>query len=295
MDFLSALTGEFLPERVNVFRWLCWERYQIKLRKDAGEPRPWTADPVLNKYHFCNVFRWMDRTSLVIHDIIRAEAPDGERMLQAAILGRVVNKAETIPGAWQLRHDEPWALASYLRERGVNTNAYRQNTPMGLNSIDGIEQMALVATRDWWRAVDRATTLQQAHQLITSHSRIGRFVSYQIALDLYDCDFWVDGFDSDWTLAGPGALRGCLYLLGRDVNRDWTASEFRKEVTWDLQARLLPMMRDLTHHIAATWPREWPAFTIHETEFMLCELDKWLRKREATKPTGRVYRARGLS
>jgi hypothetical protein len=37
------------------------ERYWIKLRRDQGLPAPWTTDPILQQYRFCNVFRADDR------------------------------------------------------------------------------------------------------------------------------------------------------------------------------------------------------------------------------------------
>lgn len=36
------------------------ERQKIYLAKEAGKPRPWTKDPVLRDYFFCNVYREQD-------------------------------------------------------------------------------------------------------------------------------------------------------------------------------------------------------------------------------------------
>jgi hypothetical protein len=39
------------------------ERETIRKKKEAGKSWPWTADPVLQKYYFCNVRREHDRTT----------------------------------------------------------------------------------------------------------------------------------------------------------------------------------------------------------------------------------------
>ena len=47
------------------------ERYRIHVRKDIlGKPRPWTDDPVLDKYKFTNVFREDDRVSRALIELV---------------------------------------------------------------------------------------------------------------------------------------------------------------------------------------------------------------------------------
>lgn len=47
------------------------ERYRIHVRKDIlGKPRPWTEDPVLEKYKFTNVFREDDRVSRALIELV---------------------------------------------------------------------------------------------------------------------------------------------------------------------------------------------------------------------------------
>lgn len=82
----------FVKARVEQFFWLARERYQIKLRKDAGLSRPeWTTDPLLSKYHFCNVFRADDRVSRAIRELAGRWDP-----WPAVLLGRLCNKEATV-------------------------------------------------------------------------------------------------------------------------------------------------------------------------------------------------------
>lgn len=282
---------EFVRERLEQFAWLCLERYRIKLQRDAGLPAPWTKDEVLATFHFCNVHRRDDKTSRVIYDLIRAQ-PSKERMLQAALLARVTNKATTIPGAWEVRLREPRKLAQYLRDNGINTNAYRFNTPHGLNSHDGVAEWALTDTGSLWWNLEAEPSMREAAMLMRDRTTLGPFLIYQVLLDLFDCGFWGEGFDDAWCSVGPGAYRGVAYLRGQEIGFDWQTKEYRVDGRGrqDDDA-ILPPLLALTEAMQEFWPAEWPAFTLHETEFMLCEYDKYIRKSGAGSRSGRKYRA----
>ena len=44
-------------ERLGMLFDLITERYKIKLKRDAGNPKPWTDNKILQNYSFTNVFR----------------------------------------------------------------------------------------------------------------------------------------------------------------------------------------------------------------------------------------------
>ncbi len=44
------------------------ERHQIYLRRQAGQPKPWTANPILQQYRFTNVYRELDRVTIWIRE-----------------------------------------------------------------------------------------------------------------------------------------------------------------------------------------------------------------------------------
>lgn len=283
------MTGmTFREENLALFLWLCRERYEIKLRRDEGRAYPWTKDPILAGHHFCNVFRRDDKTSVVIHRLIR-EQVGKQDMLRAAILARVVNKHSTIPGAWAIRNAEPNRLEECLKANGINTNAYRLNTPKGLNSFAGVAELALTDTGSWGETLAEADSLRRAHELMCAHSRIGSFVVYQVILDLLDCGYWAGPFDSSWALAGPGAYRGGQFLRGDERISHWESGDFRPDRDEKLQAEMPALLAEATERVGSAWPADWPRFTVHETEFMLCELDKYVRQRAGTGG-GRRYR-----
>lgn len=70
------------------------ERYMIRIRRERGDPRPWTDDKVLQAYRFCNVFREHDTTTKWIRERITPDAY-GDRLLGAMIIARWFNRIET--------------------------------------------------------------------------------------------------------------------------------------------------------------------------------------------------------
>jgi hypothetical protein len=44
------------------------ERHAIWERKVAGQPKPWTQDPILQSYRFCNVYRELDTVTVWINN-----------------------------------------------------------------------------------------------------------------------------------------------------------------------------------------------------------------------------------
>ena len=78
------------------------ERYQIKLRREAGHPRPWTKDPIFNEWRFTNVHREDDRTTVWFRENIRGSLAQRDihfdsllRILEATLIFRWFNRIET--------------------------------------------------------------------------------------------------------------------------------------------------------------------------------------------------------
>ena len=58
-------------EAFDAFWYWINERHQIYLRKQA-DPKgwPWTSDPILQEYRFCNVFRELDTVTMAFRKMI---------------------------------------------------------------------------------------------------------------------------------------------------------------------------------------------------------------------------------
>src|SRR6266446_1160115 len=73
------------------------ERQRIFAKRWRGEPGPWTDDPILQMYKFCNVYRAADRVSqYMIRNVCYHEEPcsDEDRLFQIMAF-RTFSKNET--------------------------------------------------------------------------------------------------------------------------------------------------------------------------------------------------------
>ena len=132
------------------------ERYQILLRRRAGQPPPWTDDPVLQTWRFTNVRREDDRTTIAFRETVRDPLRDDPHVLLATIAWRWFNLIETgevlrpflmSKDAWNRAEVE--RLLQARRDAGDNifTGAYMVNSPQNepklpaiLNAIDRYEK-----------------------------------------------------------------------------------------------------------------------------------------------------------
>src|SRR4051794_16104714 len=89
--------------REHVYRayWeLAAKRQRIFYSRLAGDPPPWTDDPVLGEYRFCNAYRASDRVSqyLIRHVIYVDGDLSPDDMLLRIVLFRLFSR----PRTWQL-------------------------------------------------------------------------------------------------------------------------------------------------------------------------------------------------
>lgn len=84
-------------EVLSIVNHWCFERYRIKLRKNAGESTPWTEDEILRDYRFTNLRRVDDKESVhVIRNICERTDLSLESKIYNIIFARMYNKWETM-------------------------------------------------------------------------------------------------------------------------------------------------------------------------------------------------------
>ena len=70
------------------------ERESIRLKKEAGEDRPWTEDEMFDKTKFCNVFRELDKTSAFIFN--KVKHLEGEQLFYNLLISRLINRVDIL-------------------------------------------------------------------------------------------------------------------------------------------------------------------------------------------------------
>ena len=224
---------------------LYWEfaakRQHIFYSRLAGEEGPWTDDLILQAYKFCNVYRALDRASqYLIKDICyQDESLDQADRLFQIIAFRNFSKIETWEALKKVLGHSPTLcdLADGALERALTvivaghkdiyTNAFIlcANDAYGrgrkhLNHIELFKHMFF--GEDIAGKIISAKSLQEVYELLHRFPLYGDFMSYQTAIDINYSDL-IDFSENDFTVAGPGALRG-IHKVFEDLG-DYTPAE----------------------------------------------------------------------
>jgi alpha-glutamyl/putrescinyl thymine pyrophosphorylase clade 1 len=200
------------------------ERQQILNRRLQGQPGPWTEDPILARYKFCNAYRAADRVSqYLIRDVIYGQGtlPADDTFLRI-ILFRLFSKEAT----WQALEDvtggvrvatlQPGKVArtlERLRERqAIYTAAFIlcAHDAYGYpskhrNHLELVKRM--FRPRALGRDLAQARSLKDVYDALIAWPMIGPFMGYQLAIDLNYSEH-LDFSEDEFTMPGPGALRG---------------------------------------------------------------------------------------
>lgn len=268
------------------------ERYAIRLRKEAGEPWPWTEDSILREYKFTNVLRHHDKTSVKLREIFYDPNwhSDPRTILMNCALARYFGTWEFAKAAgWQkFLHFDFDGIKNLARQRlaerqRVFTGAY-VITNQGIQAPK-YEVVVDHFLRDLHRNADEICELAHHSQSWRKTARQMQkipgfggtgFMTKEILLDTTYTGFWknhVNGMSfpndwNDWTPIGPGALRGASRVLDEDYDPK------TKPVN---EARAFLVINDLW---LAQEDHDLPiVLSFTDIQFGLCEFDKYERVR----------------
>lgn len=254
------------------------ERYAIYERRKAGQPWPWTDDPILRAYRFCNVHRNNDTQTRLIHDHWLTPH-SGERDLWfAMVVARLVN---WWPSLQDIGYPVPWKPEKFkaamsrrkLEREKLFTSAYmvRADAVVSGSKADYLADYTL---KDLWEAralirPRKGDTLAGFHTRLMQYRDMGSFLSAQVIADVK----YAKGSPlseatdkDDWAAPGPGSLRGLNVVLGRSPDFPWKKGE------WETQFRLLQsVMRPLLKKA------EVPFVDGQNLQNCLCEISKHAR------------------
>lgn len=257
------------------------ERYQIMLARRQGLREPWTSDPILREYRFCNVFREDDRTTAWIREHIREPLRDDPKVLMAMVVARWFNRIETLERIEDLLLAGDWNPPEYRRRlKGVSplvTGAYMVKTPPRMSKLEGIIHCINAFEKDAAHLATHgdpeSTELAGMWEVFTEYPYLGPFMAYEIVTDLRHTYMGEKATDiMTWCSPGPGCARG----LGRVMHGDKDTYSYVSPR--DRQVMLL-LMNELLPWINEHWDERWPRWEMRELEHTLCEFDKYERAR----------------
>jgi hypothetical protein len=283
------------------------ERHRVFLKRQAGLPKPWTADPILQDYKFTNPFRendrgtvWLRENFLKPHRSPEHAFSDNFRCAMTRGLGydcdcgadkrnlqelafnigwyRMFNWWGTGEAlGWQtswdvskIRYELTWRL-----EQGeqVFTGAHIVYSRPGLPKVDAIVDVC----EDLWHlrgeiadTARETKSLQTVFDLLNTVDCVGGFMGYEMVTDMRHTRLLEDATDiMTWANMGPGAQRG-LRRLGYPAKNQKEGCE---------------SMRILLEHAPVGIGAErmlhgWvetPELEMRDIEHSLCEFDKYCR------------------
>jgi len=245
-------------------------RHDIYERRAQGRKPPWTDDPILASYRFCNVYRELDKNTVQLREINRMGT-------FGIFVYRLFNRHETFEECGL----DDWAscrrklTARNTRGDKVFTAAHFScggRIGFGKSCFDMTVKSLERVRCEYRQLVGRHDTLRGAFDDILSRKfiGIGRFFAYEIVTDLrWRPYFWKNKRGPTdamlWANIGPGSRRGLQRL-----NMPVTVGSIRTL----LQEYEGPLKK----------------LEMREIEHSLCEFDKYERIRLKQGVCRQVYR-----
>lgn len=168
------------------------ERQRIFHKRQLGLPAPWTLDPVLQRYHFTNVFRDLDRGTQVLAETLdRHSGADPALKILNVMFYRTVNNAHTwgTLGGWleSWAHAQDAACDVFSRGNCAFTQAWEVNQLLRLGLLRGL---GIKPYRTMWNPNEmhnvamNSTTYDPIRAVLRKYPALSKFAGYQVALDL---------------------------------------------------------------------------------------------------------------
>jgi hypothetical protein len=264
------------------------ERQAIFIKKERGDPWPWTDDPILQTYSFCNAFREQDKVTIWIRKNWREPYADHPNLWFAMCIARFINWPDTLA---EIGFPEDidacgvfWDhMATTMRDRAerkekVFTGAYLITGGVGEAGDPKWSKVVHDILYPCWTKFHdknpdalfgRSLELAWSTLVTTPGFGGGGFMAYEVVTDLRWTRYLRDAPDiQTWANPGPGARRGCARILGWE-NYD----RFPRQDALEMIERLTFLANNCGGLMADYMPK----IEARDIEHSLCETDKYMR------------------
>lgn len=264
-----------------LFHWIKTRQAAAEMKTKAPDVLPYTSDPIISKFRFCNVRREDDRVTVWVRENIRERFADSPYLWLMLCIARQINWPDTLaeliatPKAWPSEDFLPEVFKQTLNARmargeKVYTGAYMISAPPQKGRDKQDYMAATVIGEPWIYHHQFAEWFEFPHRTIAkTHARLSRFVgwgdfmAYQACVDMRFTPLLSGAADVEtWCAAGPGTIRGLNRLHGRALKAPLTQDRARMEIRaiWKVIRRETGVDMDFS-----------------DVPNCLCETDKYLR------------------
>lgn len=218
-------------------RWLYWikERHEVYLKKQAGKPKPWTNDSILQSYRFCNVRRMNDKVSQWLLKNWYQPNHNHPNMLLNVVLGRLFNKPSTLEHIGFQTKWNPnirYKLKEY-RDNGntVFNGAYIVSTNgLSGDKIDVLFDHLIEPLVNNLPKLD-TDSVERSVSKLCGYWGLSTFLAGQIVADLVFATKGTWGDKCSWAAIGPGSRRGMNRFLSKPIDSGMNQSAFNGHLT----------------------------------------------------------------
>ena len=261
------------------------DRYNAFAMRSAGQPRPWSEDPIFQHYRFCNVYREDDKVTIWLRENWREPYADHPNLPFAMALARLINWPPTLEEIGFPKRWNPSRVEDILHERKIGgekvyTGAYLlgavpQGVPRQVYLVEDVLSPLYRNLKAYGNHPEyglHRCSLSQAWDYFRGFRGIGDFLAYEIVSDLRHTKYLCNAPDiMKWANAGPGALRGLTRLWGHQPKTQHIQGHsFPKKFALEAMQQLLNASR-------INIPKFMPKWEMREVEHWLCEFDKYER------------------
>lgn len=252
------------------------ERDAVRERKEAGLPPPWTADPAIAGYRYCNVRREDDKVTCWIAKHWRDKNVDHPNLTLAMVLARMVNWPDSLeqigfPAVWDPDHVKMILQLRQSTKQKTWSAAYMITTcgkRMSKEDYVVDHVCGTVARGEFlWETGD---LLEDAHDIFQRVDGLGSFLAAQVVADLKNTPGHPLARAPDWhtwSAPGPGSLRGLNWFWHGKPDGPITASTYKTKIT-DTWAEVKPLL-----------PAALQDLHMQDFQNCLCEFSKYCRIR----------------
>lgn len=292
IEYFTRMFGEGLePHQLWFYHWIN-EREKCRIGREQGLTKPWSADPILQSYRFCNVRREDDTVTKWIHTewLGRHEgSTPSVNMVLAMIVARTVNSINTLIEIGFPDHMDfdGWLLKARVAMKTRRANGFQVWTGAYLVSTNGhaMDKIDYILDNVWTPFAKNARppydgeTLECYHKYLMNYDGLGSFMAGQVIADLKFSSVLKNAPDwKSWAPIGPGSKRGLNRYFGRPIEKSIPDSQALAEFS-GVQLQVLNRLGlDLA---------------VHNIQNCFCEYDKYLRVKLGEGKPRSTYPGRG--
>lgn len=210
-------------KELNKFWYWITEREAVRQRRQSGEPRPWSYDPIFQTQHFCNVRREDDRVTKEIHAVIRWHGVPVNELPYWYTIARMFNRPEILEAVLLSGDHWPSHLKRLRAEGHVLFHSAYLVTTCG-KSADKVDHVSRVVGEV--RALDVPRVgLQKAFDELVKVDGLASFLVGQIVADLRNSPYLEPEPNEGkmWCVPGPGSVKGLKYIFRNFSKRHFSA------------------------------------------------------------------------